>query len=73
MAGSWGRKGFVSSDNCQLQFTAEEAKAGTGGRNQASRDQAGTLLTALLPKACSACFLVQPRPTGQEVALSIVG
>lgn len=69
MAGSWGRKGFVSSDNCQLQFAAEESQ----GRNQASRDHAGTLLTAPLPKACSACFLVQPRPTGQGVALSIVG
>lgn len=45
VARSWGRKGFVSSDNCQLQFAAEEAKAGT---KQAETTQEHCLLRHFL-------------------------
>lgn len=57
MAGSWGKKGFVSSDNCQLQFTAEEAKAGSQGRNQASRDHTEHCLLSYFLRLVQPAFL----------------
>lgn len=47
---------------CSPSF--REVGAGTPGRSQC-RGHGGTLLTGLLPKTCSACFLYTPGPSAQ--------
>lgn len=55
-----------------LYNTPREAKTGTWVRDW-SRDHEGTLLTGVLPLACSSTFLKQPRSTCLRRELFIVG
>ena len=39
------------------------------GNRSLCRDQVGVLLTSLIDRACSACFLIEPRTTNPGIAL----
>jgi len=70
-----GRKGFIQ---LTLSLFTKEIRTGTqagqepGGRNWC-RGHAGMLLTGLLPQACSACFLIEPKITSPGMAPPTMG
>ena len=73
-----GRKGFIwlalpdHSPSLEEVRTGTQAELESGGRSWC-RGHGGVLLTGLLPMACSACFLVEPRTTSPGMALPTMG
>jgi hypothetical protein len=72
---SWGVKGLFS-----LQFyTAVHHQRKSGQEHKQVRKQelmqihGGMLLTGLLPLACSACFLIEPKTTSPDMAPPTMG
>jgi hypothetical protein len=73
-----GRKGFIQLTLPHCCSSPKEARTGTHtgqepGSRSWCRSHGGVLLTGLLPLACSACFLIEPKTTSPGRAPPTMG
>jgi hypothetical protein len=61
-----GEERVYSAYTSTVLFITKEVRTGTQAGQEACRGHGGMLLTGLLPLACSACSLIEPRLPAQR-------
>ena len=64
-----GQKKQVGEERVFMAYTSTALFIIEGSQGSSKRSHGGMLLTGLLPMACSACFLIEPRAISPGMAL----